>query len=99
MAAVTERKTMNHPENLLWLAGAAVLLLILSFFARKAEWLIDFILRSIMGTIAIYFINMGVMFLGLSTVVGINAASVLTAGVLGIPGIMLLYGLSVYAIL
>ena len=76
-----------------------MLLLILSFFARKAEWLINFILRSIMGTIAIYFINMGVTFLGLSTVVGINAASVLTAGVLGIPGIMLLYGLSVYAIL
>ena len=90
---------MNQPENLLWLIGAAVLLLILSFFARKAEWLLNFALRGIMGTIAIYFINMGVTFLGFTAVVGINAASVLTAGVLGIPGIMLLYGLSVYAIL
>ncbi len=90
---------MNHPEKLLWLIGAAVLLLILSFFARKAEWLINFVLRSIMGTIAIYFINMGITFLGLPTVVGINAASVLTTGALGIPGIVLLYGLSVYAIL
>lgn len=90
---------MNQPENLLWLIGAAVLLLILSFFARKAEWLINFVLRSIMGTIAIYFINTGVTFLGLSTVVGINAASVLTTGILGIPGIVMLYGLSIYEIL
>ena len=90
---------MNQPENLLWLIGAAVLLLILSFFARKAEWLINFVLRSIMGTIAIYFINIGITFLGLSTVVGINAASVLTTGILGIPGIVMLYGLSLYKIL
>lgn len=90
---------MNQPENLLWLIGAAVLLLILSFFARKAEWLINFVLRSIMGTIAIYFINMGITFLGFTTVVGINAASVLTTGILGIPGIVMLYGLSIYRML
>ncbi len=90
---------MNQPENLLWLIGAAVLLLILSFFARKAEWLINFVLRSIMGTIAIYFINMGITFLGFTTVVGINAVSVLTTGILGIPGIVMLYGLSIYEIL
>ena len=90
---------MNQPENLLWLIGAAVLLLILSFFARKAEWLINFVLRSIMGTIAIYFINIGVTFLGFTTVVGINAVSILTTGILGIPGIVMLYGLSIYEIL
>lgn len=90
---------MNQPENLLWLIGAAVLLLILSFFARKAEWLLNFALRGIMGTIAIYFINMGVTFLGFTTVVGINAVSILTTGILGIPGIVMLYGLSIYEIL
>lgn len=99
MTAAAERKLMNQPENLLWLIGAAVLLLILSFFVRKAEWLINFVLRSIMGTIAIYFINIGVTFLGFTTVVGINAASVLTTGILGIPGIVMLYGLSLYRIL
>ena len=90
---------MNQPENLLWLIGAAVLLLILSFFARKAEWLLNFALRGIMGTIAIYFINMGVTFLGFTTVGGINAVSILTTGILGIPGIVMLYGLSIYEIL
>ena len=101
MTATTEGKRlkMNRPENLLWLIGAAAVLLILSFFTRKAEWLINFVLRSIMGTIAIYFIHMGVPFLGFTAVVGINAASVLTAGILGIPGIVMLYGLSIYEIL
>lgn len=90
---------MEHPENLLWLIAVAALLLLISFFGKKAEWLLNFVLRSIMGTIAIYFINMGITFLGFTTVVGINAASVLTTGILGIPGIVMLYGLSLYKIL
>mgnify|MGYP000590406960 CR=1 FL=1 len=59
----------------------------------------NFALRGIMGTIAIYFINMGVTFLGFTSVVGINAVSILTTGILGIPGIVMLYGLSIYEIL
>lgn len=90
---------MNQPENLLWLIGVAVLLLLISFFGKKAEWLLNFALRGIMGTIAIYFINMGVAFLGFPVAVGINAASILTTGFLGIPGIVMLYGLSIYEIL
>ena len=90
---------MNQPENLLWLIGAAVLLLLISFFGKKAEWLLNFALRGIMGTIAIYFINMGVTFLGFPVAVGINAASILATGFLGIPGIVMLYGLSIYEIL
>lgn len=68
-------------------------------FGEKAEWLLNFALRGIMGTIAIYFINMGVTFLGFTSVVGINAVSILTTGILGIPGIVMLYGLSIYEIL
>ena len=90
---------MEHVGNLLWLIGAAILLLIMSFLGKKAEWLINFVLRGILGTIAIYFINTGITFLGLPIMVGINAASVLTAGILGFPGIVLLYGLSVYQFL
>lgn len=87
---------MEHPEKLLGLIGAAVILLIISFFGKKAEWLIDFVLRSIMGTIALYFINIGIASLGFAVTVGINLATVLTTGILGLPGIILLYGLGVY---
>ena len=90
---------MEHPENLLWLIAVAALLLLISFLGKKAEWLLNFALRGIMGTISIYFINMGVTFLGFATVVGINAVSILTTGILGIPGIVMLYGLSIDEIL
>ena len=68
-------------------------------FGEKGRVAPQFALRGIMGTIAIYFINMGVTFLGFTTVVGINAVSILTTGILGIPGIVMLYGLSIYEIL
>lgn len=87
---------MEHPEKLLWLIGAAVILLMISFFGKKAEWLINFALRSITGTIALYFINLGMASMGFAVTVGINLATVLTTGILGLPGIVLLYGLGVY---
>lgn len=89
---------MEHPENLLWLIAVAALLLLISFWG-KGRVAPQFALRGIMGTISIYFINMGVTFLGFTTVVGINAVSILTTGILGIPGIVMLYGLSIYEIL
>ena len=89
---------MESAENILWLIGAAVFLLVLSFFGKKAEWFLNFVLRNIMGTIALYFINMGITVLGFSVTVGINIVTVLTVGVLGIPGIFMLYVLSIYRV-
>ena len=76
---------MEHPENLLWLIAVAALLLLISFLGKKAEWLLNFALRGIMGTIAIYFINMGVTFLGFTSVVGINAVSTVSYTHLTLP--------------
>ena len=61
-----------------------------------AEFLLNFILRCIFGTILIYFVNIGIGRLGFPVTVGINAATVLTTGILGMPGILALYGLAVY---
>ena len=90
---------MEHPENLLWLLAVAALLLLISFLGKKAEWLLNFALRGIMGTIAIYFINMGVTFLGFNYSGWNQCSKYLTTGILGIPGIVMLYGLSIYEIL
>lgn len=90
---------MEYPEKLLWLIGAAVILFIISFIVKKTEWLINFALRGIMGIITIYFINIGITYFGFHMVVGINGASALVSGVLGIPGIIMLYGLSLYQML
>ena len=90
---------MEHRENLLWIIGAAVLLFAISFLGKKAEWFLNLVLRSVFGVIFMYFINWGIEILGFTVAVGINAATVLTVGILGFPGILVLYGLAVYHML
>ncbi len=63
------------------------------------EWLINVIMRSVLGTIAIYFINSWLGTIGFSVAVGINAFTVLTSGILGLPGLLALYGIGFYHIL
>lgn len=84
---------MEHPENLLWIIGAAVLLFAISFLGKKAEWFLNLVLRSVFGVIFMYFLNWGIEILGFTVAVGINAATALTVGILGFPGILVLYGL------
>lgn len=90
---------MEHPENLLWMIGAAVLLFAISFLGKKAEWFLNLVLRSVFGVIFMYFLNWGIETLGFTVAVGINAATALTVGILGFPGILVLYGLAVYHML
>ena len=90
---------MEHPENLLWIIGAAVLLFAISFLGKKAEWFLNLVLRSVFGVIFMYFLNWGIEILGFTVAVGINAATALTVGILGVPGILVLYGLAVYHML
>lgn len=65
----------------------------------KKEWILNVILRSIFGVIAMYFINAALAGAGISLGVGINGATVLTSGILGIPGLAALYGLGLYKLL
>ena len=87
---------MEYPKVLLGLIGVGVLLLVVSFLGKRAEWFLNFVLRSVSGTILICFINWGLGILGIAVTVGINVATVLTVGILGFPGIFALYGLVVY---
>lgn len=63
------------------------------------EKIINFVMRGILGTIAIYFINMALERMGISAGVGINAATVLTSEILGFPGLLALYGIGFYKLL
>lgn len=62
----------------------------------KKEWLLNTILRGILGIIAMYFVNGALERAGISLGVGINGATVLTSGILGIPGLAALYGIGIY---
>lgn len=63
------------------------------------EKILNFVMRGILGTIAMYFINSVLEGMGISLGVGINAATVLTSGILGFPGLAVLYGIGIYKIL
>ena len=65
----------------------------------KKEWMLNVILRSILGIIAMYFINGALESAGVSLGVGINGATVLTSGILGFPGVAMLYGITFYQIM
>lgn len=60
------------------------------------ERVINFVMRCVLGTIAMYFINTILAGANISLNVGINAATVLTSGFLGIPGLFMLYGIGIY---
>lgn len=58
-----------------------------------------FFVRAIVGMVLIFFINQYIIPADSSINVGLNAVSFLTSGVLGIPGVGLLYGIVCYQIL
>ena len=62
----------------------------------RKEWFLNIIMRSILGTVAMYFINSWLETAGISVAVGINAFTVLTSGILGLPGLGVLYGIGIY---
>lgn len=73
-----------------------VLVLLMGAFKAKMEWIINFILRGVAGVAGIYFINLFLQNQEISVRVGVNAVSVLTSGLLGFPGLLLLYGINFY---
>ena len=81
---------------MLVLIGVCAAVLLLVSLHNRAEWLLNFILRMVMGSLAILVINASLLSLGISGGVGLNPTTVLTTGVLGFPGLAALYGIFLY---
>ncbi len=76
-----------------------LLVLLIGFMGKKVEWLVNFILRAVMGTIGIYVLNFWLASQQFSVAVGINPLTFLTSGFLGFPGVIVLYGIHFFKIL
>lgn len=81
------------------IAGVCIFVLIIGAFRRKKEWIINFIFRSVIGTVSVFFLNGFLVSQGLSIAIGINLITVLTSGILGFPGLLMLYGINLYKFL
>jgi len=63
---------------------------------RRPDLIVDFALRACIGTAGIYLLNLVLNSKGYSISVGINGMTILSNGLLGLPGFLLLYGLAIY---
>lgn len=93
------RLIMDNYMGGIMIVGACIFVLMISAFRKKKEWIINFIFRSVIGTVAIFFMNGFLVSQGLSIAIGINPITVLTSGILGIPGLIMLYGINLYKFL
>lgn len=90
---------MDTKTGMLVLAGICVLVLAIGFLRRKAEIVLNFFVRSILGALAIYVINAIFAGVGIEVAAGMNAINVLTIGSLGTGGLALVYGILFYNML
>lgn len=63
---------------------------------RRSGFMAGFVIRAVVGCAMIFFINQFLEMKGISIQVGMNPVTVLTSGVLGAPGVALLYGVLFY---
>ncbi|HHT89001.1 MAG TPA: Pro-sigmaK processing inhibitor BofA [Clostridiales bacterium] len=76
---------------------AACLIFIGACIVRKrSDIVIDFFLRAFVGTAGIYLLDFLLSISGYQIAVGVNVFTVLSNGLLGLPGFILLYGLALY---
>lgn len=66
---------------------------------RFVQAIVNFIVRAIVGLGLIFFVNEFLATRGYDVLVGMNGISFLTSGILGIPGVCLLYGIASFPFL
>ena len=63
---------------------------------RQPHIMINFFVRVILGIAMIFFVKEFLEFENIAVRVGMNPLTLLTSGVLGTPGVALLYGIAFY---
>lgn len=93
------RGNMDNYSGFIMITVVCALVLLIGAVKKKSEFIINFILRTVLGMISIYFINEFLNWQNINIAVGMNPITVLTSGTLGIPGVLLLYGINFYKFL
>lgn len=74
--------------------GACGLVLLIVVLKQRAQIVLNFLVRLILGVICIFLINDFLADQGIEVAVGLNPISLLTSGTLGFSGVALLYAIS-----
>lgn len=88
-----EGDRMDKGMGFLTIAGSRVAVLFVVLVKHKAEVIMNFCIRAVLGQIAIYGINSLLSSYEIPVRAGMNFVSLLTSGILGFSGISLLYAI------
>lgn len=81
------------------IVGILVVVLMIGAVKNRAEWIINFMLRGVMGMMSIYFLNLFLADVSPGIRVGYNPITFVASGILGLPGVAMLYGINFYMLL
>lgn len=84
---------MDKEMGFLAIVGSCAGVLFVVLVKHKAEMLMNFCIRAVMGQIAIYGINSLLSFYEIPVRAGMNLVSFLTSGTLGFSGVSLIYAI------
>ena len=90
---------MEKYQGAFLIVSVCGIILLMLAIKSNSEMMLNFVYRCIGGTLLIFLINQAVSLLGFSITVGINLYTVLTSGILGFPGVLLLFGVQIYGML
>lgn len=90
---------MNSQTGVIAIVGVCALILLMGAVRKKKEWLLNLVLRTVLGTLAVLSVNMMMEKAGMTVVVGLNPVTLLTSAFLGFPGLAALYGVQFYKLL
>lgn len=65
-------------------------------YLNHKKWVGTVLVRGILSVVVIYLINTVAVNFGIATLVGVNLVSIGVIAFLGVPGILLLYGASLF---
>ena len=63
---------------------------------QKTSFVVQFLIREVVGMAFIFFINQFLVSRGISMQVGLNPVTFAASGLFGTPGVALLYGIAFY---
>lgn len=87
---------MNTTTGIIIIIAACALVLVIGVLRRKAAFLLHFLVRMLVGGLAIYFTNGCLASAGIGVAVGLNIMNLFIVGLLGTGGYGLLYAILLY---
>ena len=85
---------MDMNQGILCLASACAIVLMIVGWQKRIDVMRNFLMRLVTGTAAIVAVNFLLSGAGLNVTVGLNLFSLMSAGLLGMPGVAMLYGIA-----